>query len=132
MSLVSQQNIIDAIYAKILASIGSDLGNRVYELEAVQDADLPLCIYTVAGDTPEYHMNGESLDCDVQVQLFGWKKNGSKALRTITDTLIEAIDRKQINITGYDNEICFITNRGVITSEQDVIEIRIEFNIRGF
>lgn len=136
MTLVNQQNIINAVYSFINTSIGSSNPSGqlidIYEAEAQQNASLPLCIYQIVTDTPLYHMNDESLDCDIQVSFFGWKKNGSKALRTISDTLINDLDRNQINITGYDNEIVFITNRGVISIVDDVIEIRTEFRLKGF
>ena len=132
MSLTSQQNIIDAVYAKIKNSIGDLVNDSIYENEAPQDTDLPMCVFNIVADVPVYDMNKESLDCDIQVFIFGWKKNGSKAVRTILSTLIESIDRNEINITGYDNEIVFISNRGVISIEDDIIEIRLEFNLKGF
>ncbi|MCK4260434.1 MAG: hypothetical protein KAX49_15770 [Halanaerobiales bacterium] len=130
MSLVDQQNIIDAVYTAINTSIGSSVS--VFENEAPQDSDLPVCTFSIFGDVPVYHMNDESLDCEVQVKIYGWKKNGSKEVRAFSSTLINDLDRTKIDITGYDNETIFFKDRGIITKTDDIIEIRLQFNLKGF
>jgi hypothetical protein len=129
MSIINRSNVYSAVYS----FINSALSISVFENEAPQDKRLPLAVYSGVGDVPVYDMNGkESLDADFQVSFFGDKKLGSATLRAHADTLINALDRATINITGYDNEIAFVTVAGVMTIEDDIIQIRTEFNLKGF
>lgn len=127
MSIVSRANVYSAIYTFINAT----LGISVFEGEAPQNEALPVAVYTGVGDVPTFDMGTEHLDIDIQVNFFGEKKLGVAVLRAYADTLITALDDGGISITGYSNEIVFVTNAGVTTVEDDILNIRIEFNLLG-
>lgn len=129
--IVARKLVDDAVYTFIKTTVGASVGNRIYPLEGPQDSTLPLVTYQVVADVPTYDMTTEHLDIDYQVNFFGKKKLGQEVLRNISDVLVSALDGVNIPIAGYDNEIVFVTNAGVITIEDTIINIRIEFNLRG-
>lgn len=131
--MTPRKNVVTAIGNAIQASIGSDVGNRIYYTqEAPQDKQLPLAIFFGTGDVPKYDMNKESLDADYQVSIFGEKEKGALAITAIGDTLINDLSREEINITGYVNEDVQITEAGRIVVEGDYLHLIIEFRILGF
>jgi len=128
MSLVSKTIVYTAVYS----FINNALSINVYENEGPQDIDEPIAVYFGIGDVPQYDMNKESLDADFQVSFYGKKSLGAQALRTYADTLITALDRKPINIAGYNNEIVLIREAGRLVVEDDYLHLIIEFNLKAF
>jgi len=127
----SQQLLVDALYLAIKNSIGSLIGNRVYENLAKQDCSLPCCVFSVISDTPEGWFVTDSLDADVQVVIYGWKRLGSKAVRIISYTLLEDLHRAEIDIDGYEYSFVESTVRGLTSVEGDTIRVRSQYNIRA-
>ena len=131
MAITNQQKIVDAIYSYIKDSIGTNVGNRIYELQAKDNTDLPCCTYQIITDTTENMLNCSVEEVVLQVRIAGWQKNGSKAVRTISDTLYSDLHRGQITIddSNVSNTVDG-TEQGVITVADNVIEIRQEYNIQ--
>ena len=133
MSITNQQNTVDAIYDAIKASVGSLMGNRIYELIAPQDTELPCCVYQIITDNVESALSecGDKQEVILQVRFSGWQREGSKALRTISDTLFDDLHRGQITIDDatvsdtVDGQV-----KGVITVAENVLDIRQEYLIQ--
>ena len=129
------QNIQDAIYSAIKSSV-EDLnpsGNEilVYELLAPQNTLLPVCVYSLVTDvvTPAL-AKSVSEEITLQVNFFGQKSLGSKALRTISDQLFEDLDRSTLDLTVGGAVVQGIV-QGITTLEEDgnIINIRQEYRI---
>lgn len=133
MSYTPRQNILNAIGSFIVASIGTELGNRIYNTtEAPQDEAYPNCIFFGVGDAPVYAMGDkEFLDANYQVSFF-IEKNSSTSLRAIVDSLNTDLTRADINITGFSNEDITLVEAGVETVKDNILMIRIEFRLQGF
>lgn len=127
--MIEQQNLVNSLYTTLNSLIGDQA--TVYEGEAAQDANLPVCVFTIVGDTPEEWMVRDSLDVSFQVSLYGWKKDGIKAIREISDTLFIGLHRRTFEVVGYNYIICFGTVRGIVTIADEIIEIRTEYKVLG-
>lgn len=131
MSETNQQNTVDAIYDFIKTSVGSLTGNRIYELMAPQDTELPCCIYQIITDVSENMLSCSTEEVTLQVRFAGWQRLGSKALRTISDTLYNDLHRGQLIIDDATvSNTVEGTNKGVITVAEEVIDVRTEFLIK--
>jgi hypothetical protein len=129
MAISTQQLIADAIYTAIKTSIGSSVGNRIYELEAPQDTRLPLCRYQIIIDVVDNMLSCSDQEITLQVNLFGKRTSGVKALRTISDALFDDLDRSQLTISGVSTTMIG-TEQGVVTVEdEEIINIRQEYQI---
>lgn len=127
----SQQLLVNALYTAIKDSIGSLIGNRVYENLAKQDCSLPCAVFSIVADTPDPFFVRDGLDADFQVTIFGWKRLRSKAIRTISDILLEDLHRAEIELDGYDYNFVDVSIRGITTVEDETISIRSQYNIRA-
>lgn len=131
--MTPRANVVEGVGDAIVASIGSNVSNRVYYTqEAPQDKQLPLATYFGVSDVPQYDMGKESLDADYQINIFGDKDRGALALHTIGDTLIASLSRGAMSITGYVNIDIQITEAGRIAVEGDYLHLIIEIRILGF
>ena len=133
MSMTPRQNVITVIGDAIIASIGSDIGNRVhFSQEAPQDELKPYATYFGVSDVPVYDMGKENLDADYQINIFGEKDKGALALIIIGDTLIDDLSREPMAMTGYTNVDVQIKEAGRIVVEGDFLHLIIEMRIQGF
>jgi len=133
MAYISRQNILDSLGSFIVASVGTELSNRIYNTtEAPQNEAYPNCIFFGVGDAPVYAMGDkEFLDANYQVSFF-IEKDSNTSLRDIVDTLNADLTRADISITGFDNEDITLIETGRETITDDVLQIIIEFRIQGF
>ena len=134
--LTEQQKIIDGIYAFLNASIGSENPSgqmaSVYEIQAPQDTELPICIFNIITDTVESGMNCDVSEIDLQIDFYGNRKDGSKKLRTIADTLFNDFNRNNLTIddSSVSNKVNGVV-KGLLTSEDtDIFRIKQEYIIR--
>lgn len=128
--ITDAQNIIDGFYSAIKTSIGASIGNRVYELMAPQDATMPLCTYQVIANTVENGLTCSTEEYTVQVNVYGLQRLGSKVVRALSDDLFD--DLNGSSITDGDVNVSNTvhgTEKGVVTIEDDFINIRQEYDI---
>ena len=128
------QNIQDAIYKAISNSIGlsnpSEQLIDVFELEAPQDTALPVCTFQIVTDVVTPGLSKSiSEDMTLQVNFFGKKKEGSKVLRTISDTLFDDLDRSTLDL-DIRGAVVQGTIHGIATIEdKEILNIRQEYQI---
>jgi hypothetical protein len=128
--ITTQQKIADGIYLKIKTLIGTSVGNRVYEMEAPQNASLPMVIFTIVTDDVEPSLNCDREETSFQAQIYGYKKNGAKAVRTISDTLFSGLNNNSITIDDVNVSNTILGSKGTPSVVGDIIEILQEYNIK--
>lgn len=127
---MKQQTVINAFYDAVKTSVGTALGNRIYDWESIDDSVLPIAVYMVITDEDEVLLgDGRINNTFIQVSFFGKKSAGTRTLRAISDTLVEDLDGL---ILSNDMTVRVI-NKGImiITDVNDqTVNILTEFNIR--
>ena len=126
---MEQQTFVDTIYSDIKDAIGSIVGNRVYNIEAPQDTDLPCCVFQIVSDVFLSGMSCDDDDLDFQVLIYGNKSNGKKAIRDINDTLVSTLHRKRITDSQYNNSFYRNTLKGITSIDDKIVGIRSEYAI---
>lgn len=125
-----QQSILDAFYTAIKDSVGTALGNRIYDWSSIDDNTLPQAVYMVITDKDENLLGeGRINDTFIQVSFFGKKTASVKTLRAISDTLVENLDGLRLS----NGMTVGIINKGItiITDVNDqTVNILTEFRIR--
>lgn len=93
MPATRQQTVLNLFRDQIIASIGVELGDRVYDMIAPDDFALPLATYSVTTDQDIALLGDERInETFIQVSFFGEKSLGVSTLRTLVDNFIEYID----------------------------------------
>ena len=96
-----QTDLETAIYSKLTTTSGTALyADRVYPLQAPQDAPLPYVVvtYVGGGDTNE----SQSRIVDVMYQIVGWAADQPVA-RQIADYLEAALHDQALTISGWNH-----------------------------
>jgi len=124
---MSTQAIVDAIYAKLTAdqtsgSVYSDVGGRIYEMRAPQDAALPLLVFTVIPESVPL-IASDNTDAEVQIDLWGHVRLGAKAIGDINDKLDALFNRVAITPTGSNAGMTQVIDPGLRTIEEDAVRI---------
>lgn len=125
-----QSDLITAFYDKLKDNIGSQVSNRIYELEAPQNEALPHITFNLLNDnTDNSDMTMSNIDCEFEVNLWGWKKLGFQVLRVINDSLFNSIKKTSIIIDNYDNGLCWCSDRGTAEVNDDILLIRSTYRV---
>jgi hypothetical protein len=127
--MITQQNIIDIVYTDIINAVGSYVGNRVYNLEAQQDSDLPLITFNTVSDNFLFNMVTDDEQYVLQIQIYGWRRLGINKVREINDTLLSYLHRRDISDSAFINSWYRNVLKGVETITDDIVEIRTEYII---
>ena len=132
MATTSQQKVSAAINTAILSSIGTDVGNRVYDTKVPDNKTLPYCRYQIIFDENINDLSCSRQEVTLQVNFFGNGKFGVKALRSVSDDLFSDLQRSQLSIA--DIAISNVINgtlQGISTIEEDgdIINIRQQYII---
>lgn len=129
MGVQNLQNIKDAIYSAIKASVGTAMGNRIYEIESPQDTQLPNCTFQIVANvvTPGLSKSISS-DITLQVDFWGDKGAGTKSLTTISDTLFNDFDRSVLAL-AISGAVVQGTVQGLPTIEDNITRVRQEYDI---
>lgn len=125
---MTQQALINSFYNKIKNSVGSVVGNRIYNLIAPNNFDLPLITFSVVADSPKLLLNNEyHIDVNLQVNIFGHRDNGAAVLRNINETLFEDLHGFEIDSIGtVSNTVRGITE---LNTDADTISVRSEYRV---
>ncbi len=122
--MIEQQTIINSIYTVIKEAVGDSIGNRIYEFQGPDDETIPYITFQIISDVPIYNFKDELTDLDFQVNLWGEKKYGVNTLRSISDTLVNELNRKEI-----EEGVIKVISKGEIEIVDEFINIRTEYNI---
>src|SRR6056297_2106605 len=83
-------------------SFYDDLGGRIYEAVAAEEADMPLMVYTIITDPPINYLGGNTdIEAQIQIDLYGEWRLGAKALGDIHSKVITALEGADITIAGH-------------------------------
>ena len=135
MSITKAQNLNDAIYTAINNSIGSNNPSgqllEIYELQGPDNATLPNCTYQIITDVVSPGLSKSVYeDVDIQVNFYGYKKYGSKALRTISDELFSELDRAVLQVGDIGATVQGkIQNVTTVEDDGKIINIRQEYHV---
>ena len=127
---MSQSSFNAAIQAALLEEVGANVGNRVYHLEAPDDAAFPHVVHAIVVDDVVRHFVDDSdVDMNVQIDLYGGDDAGMAALQAVNTALFAGVNRKTLTVAGYNDAEIFCTLRGEEIEEDDVLRIRTEWRI---
>jgi hypothetical protein len=128
--MAKQQSILDSFFDELIAGVGTELGNRIYDNVSIDDQTLPLAVYTVITDEDERLLGDERLtNTNIQVSFIGKKSKGVSTIRGISDTFVEYIDGRRLS----NDMVVKVVLKGIslISDVNDPnIQIITEFNIR--
>jgi len=121
------QAIKTAIYDK-LVSVQSDpslyfgLGGRIYELQGVDDAALPLLTYEVQSTPVSGLFDGEVyIKSQVLFTIFGHRRLGAAAIGVLEDQLYVLMKDAALAPTGYDRGVVIPLDRDRRTVFDEII-----------
>lgn len=123
------QKVKEAFRAKLVAdqtagSLYDRLGGRIYADFAPQEEPdtLPYLVFNVTASPPDRFFGGaKSLLSTIEVRIFDDWRNGSNAVETIAETLVDLMDETDLAVTGFDRGLTVCENRGAETIEGERI-----------
>ena len=123
----SQKAMLDGILAKLTAdqsagTVYDDVGGRIFQDQAPQDATLPLLVYSIITDLPWRFFESVDIEVAIQIDLFG--DTGDQDLTTTNDRLFTLLDGAALTISGFTGAKMQNEERGVSSVEEDSIHIR--------
>lgn len=126
----TQQSVLDAFYTELVAGVGTELGNRIYDNGSIDNQTLPLAIFSVITDEDERLLgDGRINNTNIQVSFFGKKDQGVSTIRGIADTFVEHIDGLQLSNDMYVKVV--LKGSQLVSDVNDLnVQILCEFNIR--
>ncbi len=102
----AQQPILDSLYNKLTSdsTVNTAVSGRIYGDIAQQDPVLPFILVSLVSDVPVGGFTFDSIQPDVQVDIYGNMNTGPKGTRIIADAVYAALHGtagKTLTITGY-------------------------------
>lgn len=133
---MSQVNLYNGINAKLVAATGggtfySDVGGRIYQDFAPQNATLPLAIYSVVSDPQLLSLTDTHLSATLECQVWGSLASGPNALRAINDKLVVLLHKVTLTVSGFSNVTSIATDIGTTEPVEDAILITTIYDITG-
>lgn len=119
-----------ALYTKLTASgtWNTNIGGRVYYLQAPQGASMPCCVYSFYADTHSWDSGSEFEEVYVQFSIFD-SNSSSSNIGTLESNLIDLLNTT-LTITGYTQiSLKRLSKRYLIDENRiwnSIIEYRIE------
>lgn len=104
-------------------SFYDDVGGRIYEMVAPEEAPLPLAVWNIITDPPDEMFGGDDIDAEIQVDLYGEKSLGIATLGAINDKLFTLLQGQSATITGYDGVSIQCMDRGAREVEERAYRI---------
>lgn len=100
------RNLLAGIMSKCSGSaFSTDLGGRIYESNAPQDADYPYCVFSIIGGTDEGTFTEMVDDVTIQFSIFSISSGPGEVGKAYED-LIALFDNAILTITGGDCVRC--------------------------
>ena len=130
---MSQQEIIDGFYNKLITTVGPLVDNRIYENIADQDTDLPSIIFTIITDENLVKSPDDDSLIRMQVSVNGKYSNAVKTTRAISDAVYDALNRCNFTTHGFSVEVYNRLKGAVIFDpEKKWLTIVQEYEVYGF
>lgn len=111
-----------------------DLSGRVYLSQGPQDTDLPICIVSLVSNMPELTFandGGEMRSSEFQVDLYGHKDSGAKAVGDINTKLFDLMHDATLTVAGFTNVGVRCLDRGSPSVEEDAIRFMSRWTVSG-
>lgn len=115
----NQQSMLDGVWDKLTAvqtagTFYDDVGGRIYQDEAPDEEPLPAAVILLTTDFVDRYFDGEDIDAEFDIAVYGSKTDGMRSLAGTVKTLIELLDNAtDVSITGFDSVEVQCTERGV-------------------
>lgn len=129
---MTTQATVTGLYAALTANQASgtfyaDLGGRIYESLAPEGSALPLMVFTEITDPPINYLGGSSdIEATVQIDLYGERRLGAKALGDIHTKVLTAMEGASITIAGHVGGQLEFTDRGRRSIDGDAHRVTME------
>ncbi len=102
---------------------------RIYPIEGRFDDKMPIVVFDLVTDTIDATFAVDHADNELQIDVFGHKKDGALAARTLADRVIEQLHRTAIPIVGFSSCRLQAFGRGLLTIEDDVFRVMLRFRV---
>lgn len=129
----------NAFHSQMTASQGAGtfyaaLSGRIYHGQAVENATLPLAVWTEVEGLVDANFGGKvRVRKTVEVETFYDKSAGIAAVQETDDKLFSAVDQTIVgSVTGFDRATIQCIERGVPVVLEDAISVRSRFTVEGF
>lgn len=129
---VTQNGILDSVFSIIEGAISGDMTGGIHDVVDTSESNLlPYCIYTIVADTPILlHNRDQSLDLDLQIDIYHNVALGPSTLRSINETLYSALHLSSITVDNIEFDV-INTIKGIIQNDinPDILRVRSEYRI---
>ncbi len=127
----SQSAMFDGIFAKLTAdqtagTLYDDLSGNIFRYQAPQTKAMPLLLINVITDPPWRFFASSDIEAVIQFDIYSPRPEGSTSISELSDKLFTLIDNAALTITGFVGAKMHIDQRGVYTTEEDSLRVRIE------
>ena len=129
---MTTQATITGLYGALAAdqSAGSfytDLGGRIYEGVAPEEGPLPHMVFVHITDPAVNYLGGSTgIEAQVQIDLYGERRLGAKALGDIQAKVLTAMEGTEITIAGHVGGQLEFTERGRRSIDGDAHRVTME------
>lgn len=129
---MSTQAVITGLYSALTAdqtagSFYDDIGGRIYEGMAPEEGPLPHMVFVEVSDPPINYLGGTSdIEMQVQIDLYGEKSLGAKALGDIHAKVLTALEGASVTIAGHVGGQFEFTERGRRSIDGDAHRVTME------
>lgn len=104
-------------------------GGRIYEVQAPQDDQLPVLVFGLAGDRRIVTFTSDTLDGEVQVDIYASTDAGMATLRTIAARVVTLWHRAALTVTGWNRVTLLSVGDGLTSIEDDANRIILRFRV---
>ncbi len=131
------QKIVEGLYTKLTAATGAGtfynaLSGRIYELEAPQNASLPLAVVTLDTTGVDWSFAGDyHRSAIVSVELWGLRTAGAEALGDINQLLFTLLQGVDITVADHDRGHVTCLDEGSRYMDEDAINITSQWQIQA-
>jgi hypothetical protein len=130
----TQQQLMTGLYVSMSSDtaaggVSTLTGGRIYELEGQPNAALPLLVFNLAVDTPLAAFNAETLEGEVQADIYASNEAGVTVGRTIAARLLALWHRTALTVTGWNRVTMLKLGDGIASVEDDANRIIMRFKL---
>lgn len=130
------QAVIKAFYDKLVSATGAGtfyaaVSGRIYSGQGPEDCDLPYAVFHLITNTESDTFVDEGTEINFQINVYGEKKLGLKAVMDINDKLRALLNHAAISASGWDTSKILCITAGIPTINEEDIDIRSEWRLYG-
>ena len=129
----SPESLAEAVRTTLTATQGgfaTQVGGKLYELEAPQNAVPPYMVYQVVSFRPERHFGKTTWHAELHMDLWAQRSGGSRTPGELEELLISELEQTAMTVSGLDRGLVLITNR-YREPDEDSIRVSVDAEVIG-